>query len=104
MHNLWATASLLLLSAPVLADQVNRDPMKPDDQAPQPTVSLRIDYAVSAIFTTNGQRVAIVNDRPVRVGELVGSARVLSIQETHVELRTARGDLEVQLNTTKEKK
>ena len=99
---LAALITLLAVAFESMADGVRGDPMRPDNLAVSRSVQIRTTYTVSAIFQADGQRVAIVNDRPVRAGELVGSARVLKIDEDTVELATASGRQTVSLKTRKE--
>ena len=105
MPDLIRLAVLLTFSTAAfesMADDARRDPMRPDNLVISRSVQIRTTYTVSAIFQADGQRVAIVNDRPVRAGDLVGSARVLAIAEDTVELATASGRQTVSLKTRKE--
>ncbi len=102
MREASRVAALLMLSSAALGADGVRDPMRPDNLVVPRAVQARAVYIVSAIFQAGGQRVAIVNDRPVRAGELVGAARVLTIDERQVELLTANGRQVVSLKTRKD--
>ncbi len=76
---------LLSISAPVVADEVLRDPTRP--YAARTARSLGTpEFTVNAIFSSAERAVAIVNGQRVTVGERVDGATVVSIEKNQLVL------------------
>ena len=54
-------------------------------------------WLLSAIFVAKGRRIAIVNGRPVRTGEIVDGAIVKQIAHARVVLATTEGEVDLPL-------
>ena len=98
-------AALLLASAPLHADEL-QDPTRPsyanidgspDDPKAAPALLL------NAIRLSPGQRSAMINNRTVKVGEQVGDARVVAIDQTGVQLQRGTEQFTLQLLPNKVK-
>ena len=84
---LAALALLLLGASSADAQEVLRDPTRPFDAKPVTTgggarassTSSVSTYSVTAIFTSDSRRVAVVNGRRVIVGDKVDGATVVEI-------------------------
>jgi hypothetical protein len=83
-------ARLIRQAAPqVVADPQPRIAVEPQPTPPRPEIpALRsADYKLQSLFVQNGQRSALINSREVRVGDVVGKARVLEIRDNAVILQ-----------------
>ena len=93
-------ATLALWTSTAIAD-ATPDPTRPParfgsataDDAPEDAERL----ALQAVFRTADRQVAIVNDRRVGVGDVVSSARVVSIEGDRVTLRRRGRTIELEL-------
>lgn len=79
----------LILPTAVLADEAaRRDPLKPPGEVRTAVVD-SFDagaWRLASTLVSDGRRVAIINDRAVRVGDRVEGARVVAIRSGGVEL------------------
>lgn len=84
---LLALALVAALPAAAAEDGM-RDPLRPPDRGPSGGGD-GFDagaWTLASTLIAEGRRVAIVNGRPVRTGDLIGGARVLAIAPGRVEL------------------
>lgn len=84
---LLALALVAALPAAAAEDGM-RDPLRPPDRGPSGGGD-GFDagaWTLASTLIAEGRRVAIVNGRPVRTGDVVGGARVLAIAPGRVEL------------------
>ena len=89
MRKILIVSLLLLAAAKVVSAQAFRDPMRPAGATPAPTraaapAALRLEGVIDG-----AQRVAIVNGRVVRAGDVVNGAQVLEILPHGVRLSRA---------------
>jgi MSHA biogenesis protein MshK len=82
---------LLALFLPAMAaadDGERRDPLKPPGEVRStPATTFNADaWRLVSTLVADGRRVAIINDRAVRVGDRVGGARVIAIEPGRVSL------------------
>lgn len=91
--SLWMLLALILPSLAMvdgaMADgEQRRDPLRPPGEVrTSEAVSFNADaWQLASTLVADGRRVAIVNDRTVRVGDRVGGARVLAIETGRVAL------------------
>lgn len=92
-------ALMVAFSVPSAADPL-QDPTRPPDFGTSFEPSESDDAAalsVQAIFQAESHRIAIVNDQRVGVGDLVLSARVVSIDGDRVTLRRRGQTIELEL-------
>lgn len=81
------TVSAVLLFAPLLTDAAEslRDPTRP--YSARPSVPVRaVAFSVTAIFTSQKRRVAIVNGQRVTEGDRVDGATVVEILKASLRL------------------
>lgn len=80
----------LFLPFPVVAEAPElRDPLEPPGQLRSTTTTPSFNaraWRLASTLVADGRRVAIINDRTVRVGDRVGGARVLAIESGSVKL------------------
>jgi len=55
------------------------------------------DWTLQSVLSSADRRIAVINGTRVREGDRIGSARVVSIQPSHVVLRTGSRNLTLQL-------
>jgi MSHA biogenesis protein MshK len=82
------------------------DPTRPTDPAlyfGQHTAS-NAAWTLQSILSSADRRIAIINGTPVREGDRIGSARVVSIQPSRVVLNTGKRNLTLKLWNNKVKK
>jgi len=84
----WVLLALFLPAMVMAAQHERRDPLRPPGEigaVSEPS----FDASAWQLFSTlvaDGRRVAIINDRTVRVGDRVEGARVVAIESGRVEL------------------
>lgn len=90
MHSHYA--SLFIFAAALLSQQVHalHDPTRPTDPADYFGGGSRSNstWSLQSILSAADRRIAIINGTQVREGDLIGSARVISISESKVVLNT----------------
>lgn len=86
--SVWVVLALFLPFGAVAANAELRDPLRPPGpvSASAPSSFNAAAWRLSSTLVAEGRRVAIINDRPVRVGDRVGGARVLAIDAGRVQL------------------
>jgi MSHA biogenesis protein MshK len=86
---------LLLLNTAVGAD---RDPMRPPMTGP--TVSKeKPSWVLNSVLFSDERHVAVINQRPVRVGDKINGARVLAIYPDKVRLSKADKTFHIKLQS-----
>ena len=95
-YSILAVAAILFLgAAPADAQEVLRDPTRPFDAKPVSTTSASgtggskssvSTYNVTAIFTSDSRRVAVINGRRVIEGDRVDGATVVEILKDSLSL------------------
>jgi MSHA biogenesis protein MshK len=90
MHSHFA--SLIIVVAALLSQQVHalQDPTRPTDPADYFGGGIRSNssWSLQSILSAADRRIAIINGTRVREGDLIGSAKVISISESKVVLNT----------------
>ena len=90
MHSYFA--SLIIFVAALLSQQSHalHDPTRPTDPADYFGGGVRSNstWSLQSILSAADRRIAIINGTRVREGDLIGSARVISIGESKVVLNT----------------
>lgn len=94
-HGLCALA-LLLVAALVRGEQW-ADPTRPDNYR-SPTAASDRAFALSAIFVSGERRVAVLNGQLLRVGDRLGDAEVVRIDDDRVVLRAGSRSIVARLN------
>ena len=72
------------------ADEVMRDPTRPPAAlfAPQEREPVDVGPVLQSVSLASGRRSAIISGQRVKLGSKIGEARVISINETEVVLKT----------------
>lgn len=90
----------LLISGLGMTGNVNalQDPTRPTDPALYfGSGETRTGWSLQSILSAPGRRIAVINGARVREGDLIGSARVVHIRESHVLLNTGGRTLTLRL-------
>jgi MSHA biogenesis protein MshK len=75
------------------------DPMRPPRAASAAATAQTPSWTLESTLVADAQRSAIVNGRPVEVGDWVGGARVLAINPGRVRLAGPQGEFTLSLRT-----
>lgn len=76
---------VLIQPALILANNV-QDPMRPPNFSESRASTKAPDWKVAEILISDERRIAIINDKPVKPGDHVNGARVVSISSSYVTL------------------
>jgi MSHA biogenesis protein MshK len=85
-------SSFLIIAATLLSQQVQalHDPTRPTDPAEYFGSGVRSNsaWSLQSILSASDRRIAIINGTRVREGDVIGSAKVIRIDESTVVLNT----------------
>lgn len=73
-----------LLSSSLLALNVGRDPTKPVILNPQTSPSKSNGYDLRSIIVSKTRKLAMINEELVGIGDMVGDAKILAINNNSV--------------------
>lgn len=92
----YLSLAFLLAAAPLQADTLYRDPMRPYE--PPSAATSRAEpagFRLSTVLISSSRRVAVINGQVCRVGEWVDGAEVIAIESDWVRLRVDSRDVVV---------
>ncbi len=79
------TICLLMQMSTIMANNA-QDPMRPPNFGQSRTSTSAPEWKVAEILIADERRIAIINDKPVKPGDYVNGARVVSIGTSYVTL------------------
>ena len=90
MRSLFSSLSLIIATLVSQQVQALHDPTRPTDPAEYFGNSARNNsaWSLQSILSASDRRIAIINGTRVREGDVIGSAKVISIDESKVVLNT----------------
>jgi MSHA biogenesis protein MshK len=92
---------MVLMALPAAYARALQDPTRPTDPTlyfgGNNTRTTTADWTLQSVLSSPARRIAIINGTRVKEGDRIGSARVVSIQPSHVVLHTGSRNLTLHL-------
>lgn len=82
----YTLAVCILMQTPALMASSAQDPMRPPNFSEAKTSASSPEWKVAEILIADERRIAIINDKPVKPGDRINGAKVVSIDTSYVTL------------------